>query len=75
MAVCSGNGMGLSFADKALPIVPMFHANAWGIPYAALMAGADLVLPDRFMDAKSMVHLIGPSARPWPARCRRSGTT
>ena len=51
MAVCSGNGMGLSFADKALPIVPMFHANAWGIPYAALMAGADLVLPDRFMDA------------------------
>ena len=31
--------MGLSFADKAPPIVPMFHANAWGIPYAALMAG------------------------------------
>ena len=39
--------MGLSFSDKALPIVPMFHANAWGLPYAALMAGADLVLPDR----------------------------
>ncbi len=58
MAVCSGNGMGLSFSDKALPIVPMFHANAWGLPYAALMAGADLVLPDRFMDAKSMVNLI-----------------
>lgn len=58
MAVCSGNGMALSFADKALPIVPMFHANAWGLPYAALMAGADLVLPDRFMDAKSMVNLI-----------------
>jgi fatty-acyl-CoA synthase len=58
MAACSGNGLGLSFADKALAIVPMFHANAWGIPYAALMAGADLVLPDRFMDAKSMVRLI-----------------
>ena len=58
MAVCSGNGMGLSFSDSALPIVPMFHANAWGLPYAALMAGADLVLPDRFMDAKSMVNLI-----------------
>ena len=57
-AVCSGNGMGLSFGDKALPIVPMFHANAWGLPYAALMAGADIVLPDRFMDAKSMVTLI-----------------
>jgi fatty-acyl-CoA synthase len=58
MAVCSGNGMAMSFADKALAIVPMFHANAWGIPYAALMAGADLVLPDRFMDATSMVNLI-----------------
>ncbi|WP_445166734.1 long-chain fatty acid--CoA ligase [Mycolicibacterium sp. Dal123E01] len=58
MAVCSGNGLGLSFSDKALPIVPMFHANAWGLPYAALMAGADLVLPDRFMDATSLVDLI-----------------
>ena len=58
MAACSGNGMGLSFSDKAFPIVPMFHANAWGLPYAALMAGADLVLPDRFMDAKSLVHLM-----------------
>ena len=58
MAACSGNGLGISFADKALAIVPMVHANAWGIPYAALMAGADLVLPDRFMDAKSMVRLI-----------------
>ncbi len=57
-AVCGGNGMGLSFADKAFPIVPMFHANAWGLPYAALMAGADIVLPDRFMDAKSLVNLI-----------------
>ena len=58
MAACSGNGMGLGFSDKAFPIVPMFHANAWGLPYAALMAGADLVLPDRFMDAKSLVHLM-----------------
>ena len=58
MAVCSGNGMGLSFSDKACAIVPMFHANAWGLPYAALMAGADIVLPDRFMDAKSLVNLI-----------------
>ena len=58
LAVCSGNGMGLGFSDSALPIVPMFHANAWGLPYAALMAGADLVLPDRYMDAASMVNLI-----------------
>ncbi|BBZ03061.1 long-chain-fatty-acid--CoA ligase [Mycolicibacterium chitae] len=58
MAVCGGNAMGLSFSDRALPIVPMFHANAWGMPYAALMAGADLVMPDRHMDAVSMVDLI-----------------
>jgi fatty-acyl-CoA synthase len=58
MAACSGNALAMSFADKALAVVPMFHANAWGIPYAALMAGADLVLPDRFMDPKSIVTLI-----------------
>jgi fatty-acyl-CoA synthase len=56
--VCSANGMGLGFDDSAMPIVPMFHANAWGLPYAALMAGADLVLPDRFMDAGSLIDLI-----------------
>ena len=57
-AVCSGNGLGLGFEDRVLPIVPMFHANAWGLPYAALMAGADLVMPDRYLDAKSLVNLI-----------------
>ena len=36
----------------------MFHANAWGLPYAALMAGADILLPDRHMDAKTLVHMI-----------------
>lgn len=58
MAVCSGNGLGLSFSDKVLPIVPMFHANAWGLPYAAMMAGADLVLPDRYLAAQPLVDLI-----------------
>ncbi len=56
--VCSANGMGLGINDSALAIVPMFHANAWGMPYAALMAGADLVLPDRYMDAPSLIDLI-----------------
>ena len=40
---------------RCCPIVPMFHANAWGLPYAALMAGADLVLTDRFLDPKSLI--------------------
>jgi fatty-acyl-CoA synthase len=58
MAACTGNGLGISFSDKVLPIVPMFHANAWGLPYAALMAGADLVMPDRHLDGKSLIDLI-----------------
>jgi fatty-acyl-CoA synthase len=58
MSTCTTNVLGIGVADSVLPIVPMFHANAWGLPYAALMAGADLVLPDRFMDAPSLLHLI-----------------
>src|SRR5438132_10731801 len=46
MAACTTNGIGVGSSDRVLPIVPMFHANAWGLPYAALMAGADLLLPD-----------------------------
>ena len=41
-----------------LPVVPMFHANAWGQPYAAVMAGADLLLPDRFLQAEPLVDMI-----------------
>ncbi|KAA1248246.1 long-chain fatty acid--CoA ligase [Mycobacterium simiae] len=58
MATCASNGIGVGSSDRVLPIVPMFHANAWGLPYAALMAGADLVLPDRHLDAGSLIHLI-----------------
>jgi fatty-acyl-CoA synthase len=58
MANCTSNGVGISSSDCVLPIVPMFHANAWGLPYAALMAGADLVLPDCHLDAKSLVDMI-----------------
>jgi len=58
MAACAANGSGFCLNDSVLPIVSMFHANAWGMPYAAMMAGADLVLPDRFMDAASLVELI-----------------
>src|SRR6201996_3784025 len=58
MATCSGNGLGVSSSDCVLPIVPMFHANAWGLPYAALMAGADLLLPDCHLDAQSLIGMI-----------------
>jgi fatty-acyl-CoA synthase len=58
MAACSTNGIAVGSSDKVLPIVPMFHANAWGLPYAAVMAGADLVLPDRHLDARSLIHMV-----------------
>jgi fatty-acyl-CoA synthase len=57
MAACTSNGIGVGASDCILPIVPMFHANAWGLPYAALMAGADLVLPDRHLDARSLIDM------------------
>jgi fatty-acyl-CoA synthase len=58
MAACTSNGIGIGSSDCVLPIVPMFHANAWGLPYAALMAGADLVLPDRHLDARSLIDMV-----------------
>ncbi len=57
-AVCTNNVIGLGFTDRMLPVVPMFHANAWGNPYAALMSGADLVMPDRFLQAEPLVRMI-----------------
>ncbi|HXW44068.1 MAG TPA: long-chain fatty acid--CoA ligase [Streptosporangiaceae bacterium] len=58
MAVCMGGVFGLSERDRVLPVVPMFHANAWGLPYAAIMAGADLIMPDRFLQPEPLVKLI-----------------
>src|ERR1700739_1503099 len=58
MAACTANGMGLGSSDSGLPVVPMFHANAWGLPYAALMAGADLVLPDCRLDPRSLIDMV-----------------
>ena len=50
--------MSLSCTDTILPVVPMFHANAWGAPYSAALVGAKQVLPHRFLDPASMVELI-----------------
>ena len=58
MAVCMGGVFGLSDADRVLPVVPMFHANAWGLPYAAVLAGASLIMPDRFLQPEPLVRLI-----------------
>ena len=58
MAACTNNGLGVGEHDRIMPIVPQFHANAWGLPYASLMSGADLVMPDRFMIPAVIVKLI-----------------
>ncbi|MBV9728177.1 MAG: fatty acid--CoA ligase [Pseudonocardiales bacterium] len=58
MCVCTGEVAALTPADRILPVVPMFHASAWGLPYAALMSGASLVMPDRFVQAEPLVRLI-----------------
>ena len=58
MAVCMQGIIGMSDADRILPVVPMFHANAWGLPYAAALSGASLVMPDRFLQPEPLVRLI-----------------
>ncbi len=58
MAVCLGNTFAMSDRDRVLPVVPMFHANAWGLAYAAVMSGADLVMPDRFLQPAPLARLI-----------------
>jgi fatty-acyl-CoA synthase len=52
------DGLGLSRSDRVLAVVPMFHANAWGLPYGAALAGADLMLPDRFLAAEPLTGFI-----------------
>ncbi|RIA46982.1 fatty-acyl-CoA synthase [Hephaestia caeni] len=50
--------MGLTAADAVLAVVPMFHANAWGLPFAAPAVGARLVLPGRHADGERLARLI-----------------
>jgi 3-(methylthio)propionyl---CoA ligase len=57
-AVCSANAVAISMRDSILPVVPMFHVNAWGIPYAAAMSGAKLVFPGPKLDGASLHELM-----------------
>lgn len=56
--VCGKSGMGLDNNESVLPIVPMFHANAWGLVYATAMAGSRVVLPGPHLDGASVCELI-----------------
>jgi fatty-acyl-CoA synthase len=58
MVVCMSDALGVRERDVVLPIVPMFHANAWGLPYACLLAGASLVMPGRFCTPQHLIECL-----------------
>ena len=55
---CAVDSIGVSAADTLLMVVPMFHVNAWGMPYAGAMAGTKLVLPGPALDGRSVYELL-----------------
>jgi len=59
---CLASGLadtiGVTASDRVLPVVPMFHVNAWGFPYGCAMIGADLVMPGRFLQPEPLAKLI-----------------
>jgi fatty-acyl-CoA synthase len=60
-------GLGVSVADPILPVVPMFHANAWGYPYLATMVGAKLVYPGPHLDPESLLDALAGERVAWAA--------
>ncbi len=58
MALGMADNKGLSERDTILPVVPMFHANAWGQPHAGILFGSKIVLPSRFMDPAKIARLM-----------------
>src|ERR1700712_481353 len=58
MGVMAPNAFGLGIQDVAMPIVPMFHANAWGIAQVAPAAGASLVMPGSMMQPQALADLV-----------------
>ena len=58
LAQCSGNTFALSERDHVLLVVPMFHANAWGLPYSGWMAGCDFLLPGPHVQPASLARLV-----------------
>jgi fatty-acyl-CoA synthase len=55
---CLTDSIGTSRDDRVLPVVPMFHANAWGLPYSCALVGADLVMPGPFLQGEPLAKLI-----------------
>ncbi len=58
MGIGLADGLVVSERDAMLPVVPMFHVNAWGLPHAGVMMGSKMVLPGRFLDPLKIVQLL-----------------
>jgi fatty-acyl-CoA synthase len=56
--VTSANSLAVNEKDRILTIVPMFHANAWGLPYAGWLVGADFLMPGRFLQAEPLMEFV-----------------
>ena len=57
-AITSGSSLGINERDSVLSIVPMFHANAWGTPYGCFLTGADMIMPQQFLQAEPLSNII-----------------
>ena len=57
-ALTDAYSLGVRQGDRSLVVVPLFHANAWGFPYIAMLAGTTLVMPDRFLQAEPLAQMI-----------------
>ena len=56
--ICMADADGLSSRDRVLAIVPMFHVNAWGLPFGAALTGAELLMPGPFLQAEPLARFI-----------------
>jgi fatty-acyl-CoA synthase len=56
MVAVMGNTFGLSEGDCVLPVVPMFHVNAWGLPFASVLVGAKMMMPGPHLDPASLLE-------------------
>ena len=58
VGACMADSLSVCNTDRILPVVPMFHANAWGLPYAAGLTGASLIMPGQFLQAEPLAKLL-----------------
>ena len=57
-ALSDAYSLGVRQGDRSLVVVPLFHANAWGFPYIAMLAGTSLIMPDRFLQAEPLAAMM-----------------